>query len=451
MLHLRNRGTRNMADVEKIITNAVVKIVTCDWDNQCTLDLLGMGVGKGFRITEKGKTDTKHKPGYYSIHSPLYGTDFSDEHAFEDRYSCECGRTIGKNYAMEKKKCPFCGSLVEFVDIDMRITGWIVLDRDFIIQPEYYNKIQSIVGNKNLTNILKLKDESERNPAIRYDGIGMIDFKDNFEEIMEYYIKKKPAKYDQYIFIMSHRDEVFAHCIPVYSSHLRPFVVRAEEIKYSDEDKLFRRLYTNSVLLNDRYELARRIENAKKRKSDGPRKKTINDLRKEGILYAMQTDLMTLWDLTFMMVKKKTGQIRDKILGGRLNYTARNVIIPNKSLRANEIELGYLTFLELYKLEIISVLEKMYGIRQAEAWSMWQRATVNFDEQVYKVMEYIVDRKDAYVEINRNPTINYGSQLVVRVVHVKPDINDLTMGLPESILRLLNADFDGEAKQHIAA
>ena len=45
------------------------------------------------------------------------------------------------------------------------------------------------------------------------------------------------------------------------------------------------------------------------------------------------------------------------------------------------------------------------------------------------------------VEINRNPTINYGSQLVVKVVHVKPDMKDFTMSLPESILRLLNADF----------
>ena len=86
-----------------------------------------------------------------------------------------------------------------------------------------------------------------------------------------------------------------------------------------------------------------------------------------------------------------------------MNFTARNVIIPAKHLRANEIELGYTTFLELYKLEIISVLEKMYGLPPAEVWAMWQRATVNFDERVYKVMEYIINRGDAIVEINRNP------------------------------------------------
>ena len=431
--------------VEKIVSNASVKLVTCDWDNECELDLL---TGSGFRITEKGKSDTQHQPGYYSIHSPLYGTDYADEHAFEDRWRCQCGKTIGKNYANSKKKCPFCGYPVEFVDIDMRITGWIILDNDRIIQPEYYKKIQSIIGAKNMGNIIKWKAEPERNPAIKYDGIGMVDFMDNFQEIMDYYIKKKPAKIDQYIFIMSHIDEVFVHCIPVYSSHLRPFVIKAEEIKYSDEDKIFKRIFSNSVLLNDRYELARRHTSAEARlaKAKDPSnrmRKRVNDLRQEGILYAIQNDLNSLWDLTFLVIKKKEGQIRDKILGGRLNYTARNVVIPAKHLRANEIELGYISFLELYKLEIISLLEVMYGLPPAEVWTIWQNATVNFDERVYKVMKHMVDKGDVYVEINRNPTINYGSQLVVKVVKVKPDIKDFTMSLPESILRLLNADFDG--------
>ena len=40
-------------------------------------------------------------------------------------------------------------------------------------------------------------------------------------------------------------------------------------------------------------------------------------------------------------------------------------------------------------------------------------------------------------------TINYGSELVMKVAYVVPDINDYTMSLPESILTLLNADFDG--------
>ena len=390
----------NEEHVQKYVTNARVQLVPCDWDRQCELELY---THKGFRVTEKGKSDTKHQPGFHSIHSPLFGTDYSDEHAFEDRYSCECGRTIGKNNAEMKRRCPYCGHLVQFVDIDMTITGWIMLDRDYLIQPEFYKKIQTIIGQKNLNNIIKLKNPSERIPSIKYDGIGIIDFMKNFSEIMNYYIKKKPTKYEQFLFIMSHIDQIFVHCIPVYSSHLRPFVIKAEEIKYCDEDKIYKRLFSNSELLNDRYELARKQELAAKR-PDSPKKfKDIQELRREGVLYSMQMDLNTLWDLSFDTIKKKTGTIRDRVLGGGLNYTARNVIIPDKRLRANEIELGYITFLELYKLEIISVLKNMYGLSYADTWSIWERATQNFDERVYKVMEYMVNNRDIIVEINRNP------------------------------------------------
>ena len=226
--------------------------------------------------------------------------------------------------------CPHCGYPVEYVDIDMRITGWIVLERDYIIQPLFFKKIQSIIGSKNFLNILKLKDDREKVPNIKYDGIGIVEFMERFDEVMNYYIKKKPAKINQFLYIMSHKDQVFVHCIPVYSSHLRPFVIRAEEIKYSDEDKIFKRLYSNSVLLNDRYELSRKLVSAEKRPESERKKKTIESLRKENILFAMQTDLNTLWELSFDTIKKKTGQIRDKVLGGRLIKNL-GVLIKNLS------------------------------------------------------------------------------------------------------------------------
>ena len=99
----------------------------------------------------------------------------------------------------------------------------------------------------------------------------------------------------------------------------------------------------------------------------------------------MQCDLESLWDLTFEQVKKKSGTIRNKVLGGRMDFSARNVIVPDKDLRPNEIKIGYTTFLHLYKLEIISILIKMYGIQYSSAWEMWEKATINFNELIYKI------------------------------------------------------------------
>ena len=380
----------------KIIFNKTIRIITSDWDAKA---MDSIASGEGFRITEEGKTDTNEEPGYYSIHSPLYGMGYSDEHAFEDRYSCKCGRFTGKNY--ENYVCPKCNTKVQFIDVDMTKTGWIILDKDVIINPIYFNKIKAFIGQKVFPEIIKYKELHERSDTVPYDGIGMIEFYERFDEIMDFFYKKfgsTQRKQQQYFFIKAHQNQVFAHAIPVYSSHLRPFVIKSDEVKYSDEDKLFRKIYTSSTLLNDRYELQRKHDEAVKRK-----RRSAQYLRKEHILYSIQCDLEKLWNLTFEQVKKKSGTIRNKVLGGRMDFSARNVIVPDKDLKPNEIKLGYTTFLHLYKLEIISILIKMYGIQYSSAWEMWERATINFNELIYKIMDYMVNHRKIYCEINRNP------------------------------------------------
>ena len=423
-------------NTERIIANQTVRLLIDDWDAMAKEDIQ---TGKGFRITEKGKTDTKHDAGYYSIHSPLYGSEFNDDNGYEQRWSCACKKFVGKNY--KNTICPFCKTKVEFIGTDITKTGWIILDNDTVIQTEMFKKIRSFIGPKPFGQIIKYKDPKERDLTTNvFDGIGLIEFKSRFDEIMDYYLKKKPTKLDKYLFIMSQKDLIWVHSIPVFSSKLRPFIIQAEDIKYSPEDTLFRKIFSNHELLNSRYELARRLDNAEKRNNEN----SLNRLRRENILYSIQMDLDTLWEYSFDNVKRKNGTIRSFVLGGRLNYTARNVIIPSATLRANEIKIGYITFLTLYKLEIVSMLETMYNIPDSEVWGIYDRALINFDERVYNIMKYMVENRDVCIEINRNPTIDYGSMLVMKVVYVSPDIKEHTMSLPESILRVMNADFDGD-------
>lgn len=393
----------------KMICNVRCRVLEEDWDTAARYRIT---MGKDFRITEKGKTDTNHNAGRYSIHSPLYGTDYNDDNAYEDRYSCTCGNLIGANF--EGVVCPQCKTAVEFIDIDMTITGWIILDRDKIIHPHLYKKIQAFIGPKRiLENILTYKDESKRDTASnKYDGIGMIEFRQRFSEIMDYYLKKNGRKkLDSYNYIMDRVSMVFASAIPVYSSHLRPFIIRYEEIRYTRDDELFRHIFSNSVLLNNGYELEYKIAKMAKRKDT----KDVNYLRRENILHNIQKDLNDIWDLDFNNIKKKTGIIRNNVLGGRLNFTARNVIVPSKDLRPDEIEVGYTTFLELYKLEIVSLLIRTHNIPPSEAWRMWSNATVVFDQLIYNIMNYLVKKRNVIVEINRNPTrFMVGSMVTLR-------------------------------------
>ena len=427
-----------------IIRNASFCLTASDWDSNALIDIAS---GKGFRITEKGVSDIDHQGGFYSIHSPLYGSDYKDDHAFEDRYSCRCGAITGMNY--KGVVCKKCKTPVEFVDIDMTKTGWIILDNDYIIQSLFFKKIKSYIGDQVLENMLKFVDPLERKevPNQPYAGIGIIEFRERFVEIMNHYYKNTPKKKGLYMFIMSQPGLVFTHSIPVYSSHLRLFVVRDNKIRYSKEDKLYKTIFTNHQMLNDDFELTRRVKRYRSKIANSTEKKyDVDYLRRENILYRIQKDLDKLWDLSFETIKKKSGVIRNSILGGRINNTARNVIIPDKTLRADQITLGYTTVLELYKHEIISLLVKLQGISHKEAWDKWQKATTVFDETIYHLMDYMAhnDKRPMIVEIDRNPTIDYGSQVVVRIVNVTPEMDDFTMGLPVSILTGMNADFDGD-------
>lgn len=423
----------------QVVCNARFRIISPNWDERSRIRI---AEGKDFRITEIGKTDINTSPGLYSMHSPLYGTDFQDENAFADRWSCKCGELQGLNYMDGKTICKKCKSKVEFVDRDLTVTGWIILDRDYIIQSSMYKKIESFIGKKILSSILNYVDDLERvnvNSDIPFFGLGMIAFREKFDEILEFFYRKN-RKTDMYLFLKAQAasDNIFMHCIPVYSSALRQFIVKGDDIKYSKTDKLFRKIFSNAKLLNDRFELQRREEYRKKRKRD------LTYLRREAILFRIQQDIDELWDLSFQAIDKKEGIIKDQLEGGRMNYTARNVIIPDPSLRDDEIGLGYITVLELYKQELIGLMKQVYDISYLKAKRMWEDASMSFSEEVYDLMTYMISHKPCIVGIDRNPSINYGSMMAMKIVKVHADYNNNCMSLPPGILPKPNADFDGD-------
>ena len=75
----------------------------------------------------------------------------------------------------------------------------------------------------------------------------------------------------------------------------------------------------------------------------------------------------------------------------------------------------------------------------SKAYDLWKRS-YKFDKHVYEVMTYIVQKENPRVLINRNPTLNYYSILLMRIRHIKKDDTDFTMSVPLSILPGLNAD-----------
>mgnify|MGYP001083378018 CR=1 FL=1 len=426
-----------------------VKLKKMNWDKECERDLVS---NLGFRITEPAFKKTtvkiienskevkkiKEEKTMNGIHSPLFATDYEDEDAFSERYTCQCKELKGRVY--EGEICPICNTEVKFRDVDLRITGWIILDNHKIIQPIFYRMIKSIIGekilleileyNKDITNDGQIKNKISKNP---YMGIGIIEFRERFDEIINYYKSKKKNKAELADEVLREKDKVFASCIPVFSSVLRPILFKGDSFLYNPIDKKYTPIYSLVSSLNAQNAVNKNNKNKKKR------------IDEHTMLFSLQIKLMKLWDLVFSLINQKDGHIKDQLLGGRLNFSARNVIIPDPTLKPDEIKLGYLAFLELYKYEIIAHLVKMNDINENMAYEQWYKATINFNQKIYEVMKYIVDKKNPCVIINRNPTINYGSILFMKIVDIKGEYkNDFTMSLPIQVLSVLNADFDGD-------
>ncbi|WP_164130833.1 hypothetical protein, partial [Sharpea azabuensis] len=78
-----------------------------------------------------------------------------DEQSFIERYRCECGAFVGKQF--EHEICPICGTPVEFKDSNINTTGWISLGENKIINPLYYNLLSNAIGNTPFADIISAK------------------------------------------------------------------------------------------------------------------------------------------------------------------------------------------------------------------------------------------------------------------------------------------------------
>ena len=89
-------------------------------------------------------------------------------------------------------------------------TGWLNFYPYKIINPLYYQRLQSALSKKNLENIISNENIITSSGVIRqhndalevkksmltYHNIGLKEFYDNFEEIMLYYKGKRKQKAD---------------------------------------------------------------------------------------------------------------------------------------------------------------------------------------------------------------------------------------------------------------
>lgn len=135
------------------------------------------------------------------------------------------------------------------------------------------------------------------------------------------------------------------------------------------------------------------------------------------------------------MLKGKQGRFRQNLLGKRVDYSGRSVIVAGPELKITECGLPKMMALELFKPFVISILlekEFAHNIRSAT------RLIESGDSVVWDALDEAIDGK--YVLLNRAPSLH---RLSIQAFQPKL-IEGRAIQLHPLVCKGFNADFDGD-------
>lgn len=338
--------------------------------------------GKGFIIqsTRSLRNDVKNQMG---IFSNRFGSTIDDVDSFNGKYRCRCGLTRGS--IMHGEICPSCRTIVKFYDDDVSIFGWLLLKNDyFVIHPNIYRTLEGFIGAIRLQDIIKpiinvdsdgkiisIGEGSSKEP---FKGIGLFDFRDRYDEILNFYLSKYPAKKYFYDDLISNKDITFVHSIPVFSALLRPSVLENGSIlRYQSVNESFQML---TRLVNEC--------NKDKLRMNRKLKEKVN------ILFDIQMQFNQVYVRLRDCMAKKKGDIRLSV-AGRYSFTSRSVIKQDVHLHSNEIRLPFNGLLELLQQVIINILVKTHNMSYSDAYKYWRKCQYKgYDQTIYDIIDGLI-------------------------------------------------------------
>lgn len=135
------------------------------------------------------------------------------------------------------------------------------------------------------------------------------------------------------------------------------------------------------------------------------------------------------------LLKGKQGRFRQNLLGKRVDYSGRSVIVPGPELNIDQCGLPKQMALELFKPFVIS---KLMEWEQAHNIHTAQRLIDSGDPVVWDALDEVI--KGKYVLLNRAPTLH---RLSIQAFQPKL-IDGLAIQLNPLVTTGFNADFDGD-------
>jgi len=223
--------------------------------------------------------------------------------------------------------------------------------------------------------------------------------------------------------------------LPIIPPDLRPIVtLEGGKLVSSDLNDLYRRVINRNNRLKRLYEVQAPeiiIRNEKRMLQESVDALLDLSLKKEKIVVSQRKVLKSLAD----MLRGKQGRFRQNLLGKRVDYSGRAVIVVDPNLSINQCGLSKKIALELFKPFIIHELIKkeLAGtIKQANYLIELE------DPVAIQILDDII--KNKYVLLNRAPTLHR-----LGIQAFKPTlIEGNVIKIPPLVCTAFNADFDGD-------
>ena len=223
--------------------------------------------------------------------------------------------------------------------------------------------------------------------------------------------------------------------LPVIPPALRPMIqLEGGRFATSDLNELYRRIITrNNRLLRlleiDAPQLI--IRNEKRLLQEAVDTLIDNGKRGKIALSANNRPLKSLSDI----IKGKHGRFRQNLLGKRVDYSGRSVIVVGPSLKLNQCGLPYEMAIELFQPFIIREL-----INQGLASNM--KIAKNLIQQTESIIDPVLEKvlKNHPIFLNRAPTLHrLGIQAFEPIL-----VQGRAIKLHPLVCSAFNADFDGD-------
>ncbi len=224
-------------------------------------------------------------------------------------------------------------------------------------------------------------------------------------------------------------------CVPVIPPELRPMVqLDGGRFATSDLNDLYRRVINRNNRLKRLLDLGAPeiiVNNEKRMLQEAVDALFDNGRRGRPVTGPGNRPLKSLSD----MLKGKQGRFRQNLLGKRVDYSGRSVIVSGPSLRLHQCGLPKLMALELFKPFIMARLVERKAVQNIKAAKKMVESEI---PEVWDVLEEVIHEHP--VLLNRAPTLHrLGIQAFEPIL-----VEGKAIQVHPLVCHAFNADFDGD-------